>query len=230
MKYEQIEELQEKIGYRFNNSALLIQAMTHSSYANDNMKNKLCSNERFEFLGDSLLGMTVALIIFSSEPSLKEGTMSKLRADFVCEKNLAELASAFDLGSYIMLSKGEYNSGGRTRPSILADAFEAILAAMYLDGGFDPVFSFISDCYKSHVNKPIQKSADYKTMLQELIQLMPGTAYFYNLSAETGPDHDKTFHVEVIVDDEVFGKGVGKTKKGAEQEAARIAIDKIKQK
>ncbi|MCL2222746.1 MAG: ribonuclease III [Oscillospiraceae bacterium] len=228
MKYEQLAQLQDKLGYKFNNSALLIQAMTHSSYANDNMKNKLCSNERFEFLGDSLLGMVVALIIFSDGPSLKEGSMSKLRADFVCEKNLAELASTLDLGSYIMLSKGEDNSGGRTRPSILADAFEAILAAMYLDGGFDPVFEFISDCYKLHIEKPMQKTADYKTMLQELIQLTPGTTYFYNLCAESGPDHNKTFHVEVVIGDEVLGRGIGKTKKGAEQEAARLAVDKLK--
>jgi len=228
MKYEHLEELQGKIGYKFSDSTLLIQAMTHSSYANDNMKNKLCSNERFEFLGDSLLGMVVALIIFSDRPSLKEGSMSKLRADFVCEKNLAELASSLDVGSYIMLSRGEDNSGGRKRPSMLADAFEAILAAMYLDGGFDPVFDFISSLYKLHIEKPVQKTTDYKTVLQELIQLRPDTNYLYNLRAETGPDHNKTFHVEVIVDDEVLGEGSGKTKKGAEQEAARIAVEKLK--
>lgn len=228
MNDEQLAELQEKIGYRFNNTNLLIQAMTHSSYANDSMKDRFCSNERLEFLGDSLLGMAAALIIFSEEPPLKEGRMSKLRADFVCEKYLAELASELNLGSYIMLSRGEDNGGGRTRPSILADAFEAVLAAMYIDGGFDPVFNFISECYKSHIKKPVHKSADYKTMLQELIQLTPGKTFFYNLNDESGPDHDKTFHVEVVVDGEILGAGVGKTKKGAEQEAARIAIKALK--
>jgi ribonuclease-3 len=172
--------------------------------------------------------MIVALIIYSGNPLQKEGSMSKLRAEFVCEKNLAELATALDLGSYIKLGKGEEITGGRTRPSILADAFEALLAAIYLDGGFEPVYDLISNRFTLHSKKPKEKRTDYKTLLQELIQLTPDKVYYYNLSEERGPDHDKTFHVEVIVDDVILGSGVGKTKKSAQQEAAKEALEKLK--
>ncbi|MCL2249038.1 MAG: ribonuclease III [Oscillospiraceae bacterium] len=228
MNNEQLLKLQEQLNYTFKNKTFLAQAMTHSSYANDSMGDRSLSNERLEFLGDSLLGMIVALIIYSGNPLQKEGSMSRLRAEFICEKNLAELAITLDLGSYIKLGKGEENTGGRTRPSILADAFEALLAAIYLDGGFEPVYDLISSRFTLHSKKPKEKIADYKTLLQELIQLTPDKVYYYNLSDERGPDHDKTFHVEVIVDDVVLGTGVGKTKKGAQQEAAKEALEKLK--
>ena len=227
MNERQISEIQDKLSYFFDDPALLIQSLTHSSYANENMKSGITSNERLEFLGDSLLGMTVAVLIYENKPELTEGQMTKLRAELVCEKSLAVLADEFSLGTYIMLGRGEENGGGRSRPSILADAFEAILAAIYLDGGFEPTMRFVTDCFRRHLDGQLRSNSDYKTLLQEMIQEKPGHTHVYDIIDETGPDHDKTFTVEVMLNGKPFGTGTGKSKKSAEQAAARVAIQNI---
>ena len=227
MNERQISEIQNKLGYFFENPELLIQSLTHSSYANENMKSGMASNERLEFLGDSLLGMTVAVLIYENKPELTEGQMTKLRAELVCEKSLAALANEIGLGAYIMLGHGEENGGGRRRPSILADAFEAVLAAIYLDGGFKPTICFISDRFKRLLDDPLKSNSDYKTLLQEMIQVRPGQIHVYEIIGETGPDHNKTFTVEVKLNGKPYGTGIGKSKKSAEQEAAKAAIDNI---
>jgi ribonuclease-3 len=223
----QITLLSEKLGYRFNDCTLLVQALTHSSYANERKKSGLESNERLEFLGDSLLGMTVALLIYENKPQMSEGEMTKLRAELVCEKYLALIASALDLGSCLLLGRGEESGGGRSRSSLLADAFEAIIAAIYLDGGFESARQFVLRFFEDGLNKPIQSNSDYKTKLQEVIQLNPGQTHVYEPVNEEGPDHDKTFTVRVTLNGKAIGTGTGKSKKSAEQEAAKAALEKI---
>jgi len=221
----QISELQEKLNYNFNDPELLIKALTHSSFANEGTKKDNASNERFEFLGDSLLGMTVALFIFNRKPELSEGQMTKLRAELVCERSLAELALELDLGAYILLGRGERNTGGSKRPSILSDAVEAVIAAMYLDGGFEPVKQFVSDIFAPRLSSSSKGFTDYKTRLQETIQGKHGQTLVYELIDELGPDHDKSFVVDVKLNSLTLGTGKGKSKKRAEQEAAKAAIN-----
>jgi len=220
----QISKLQEKLNYSFKDRKLLKKSLTHSSFANEGAKKDSASNERLEFLGDSLLGMTVALLIFKSKPELSEGKMTKLRAELVCERSLAKHALELDLGSYILLGKGEQNTGGRDRPSILSDAFEAVIAAMFLDGGFEPVLKFISSIFTPRINDPVKSITDFKTILQEMIQDKPGQSLEYIIANEDGPDHDKSFTVEVKLNSKMIGTGKGKSKKRAEQEAAKAAI------
>jgi len=222
-----LEKLQEKLNYSFKDPTLLKSALTHSSYANENPKTSMPNNERLEFLGDSLLGMTVALLIYNNKNKQTEGQMTTQRAELVCEKSLASIASELDLGSYLFLGKGEENGGGRSRPSILADAFEAVLAAMYIDGGFEPIKEFISGCLETRLNRPVQIYKDYKTRLQEVVQLKQGQSLVYEMVSQQGPDHDKSFTVEVKVNGKTVGKGTGKSKKSAEQEAAKAAINVI---
>jgi len=224
----QINELQIKLGYSFKDPTLLVKSLTHSSYANEGSGKNNVSNERLEFIGDSLLGMTVALLIFNNKPELSEGQMTKLRAELVCEKSLAEIAREFDIGEYILLGRGEKNSGGHKRPSILSDALEAIIAAMYLDGGYQPVEKFISDIFIPRIISPPKGFTDYKTMLQEAIQVKPGQTLVYEKTDEHGPDHDKSFTVEVKLNGQTIGVGNGKSKKSAEQEAAKTAVKTIK--
>ena len=227
MNQLQIKELQDKINYSFNDTELLIKSLTHSSFANENLRDNDASNERLEFLGDSLLGMTVALLIFEVEPQLSEGQMTKLRASLVCEKSLVTIAKELCLGKYLLLGRGEEHGGGRNRSSILSDAFEALIAAIYLDGGHEPVHRLISALFKPVINDPPSGSADYKTKLQEMIQKKPGQVLSYELTGELGPDHDKSFLVSVILNGEKIGTGTGKSKKNAEQEAARSAVESI---
>jgi len=224
----QINNLQKKIDYYFNDPALLIKALTHSSYANEGVKKDSASNERLEFLGDSLLGMTVALLIFNSKPELSEGQMTKLRAELVCEKSLAEIALELDLGAYILLGRGEKNTGGQKRPSILSDTLEAMIAAMYLDGGYVPVEQFVTRIFIPRITNPDKSITDYKTVLQEVIQCKPGQTLIYEVTGEQGPDHDKYFTVDVKLNSQKLGTGEGKSKKRAEQEAAKAAIKIIK--
>jgi len=223
----QLKELQKKLGYVFTNPEILTQALTHSSYANESLKNAEASNERLEFLGDSLLGMTVALLIYNKKPNLSEGQMTKLRAELVCERSLATLALEFDLGKYLFLGRGEENGGGRSRPSILSDAFEAVVAAIYLDGGYDAAEQLISALLSSAVDNPLPSITDFKTHLQEIIQCKPGQSLVYKVSDEQGPDHAKSFTVDVKLNAKVIGTGIGKSKKNAEQEAAKAAISNI---
>jgi len=225
MNEQQLTELQEKLNYIFNDPNLLIKSLTHSSYANEKMKSSSESNERLEFLGDSLLGMTVALLIYNNKPNLTEGKMTKLRAELICERSLATIALELNLGSYLLLSRGEENGGGRNRPSMIADAFEAVLAAVYLDGGYKPVERLISAFFVPLMNSPIHSYSDYKTVLQELVQVKPGQTLVYDKTGEYGPDHNKLFTVEVKLNGKTVGTGSGKSKKSAEQEAAKTAIE-----
>ena len=220
----QIEELQKKLEYDFTDQTLLIKSLTHSSYANEGTNKNNVSNERLEFLGDSLLGMTVALLIFNSKPELSEGQMTKLRAELVCERSLATIALDLDLGEHLLLGRGEKNTGGQDRPSILSNTIEAIIAAMYLDGGHKPVEKFVSSIFSERISSPFNGLTDYKTRLQETIQGKSGQNLVYKLVSEEGPDHEKSFTVEVDLDGETIGTGKGKTKKGAQQEAAKAAL------
>ena len=224
-----MNELEEKLDYNFKNPALLKAALTHSSYANENKKGGAVSNERLEFLGDSVLGMTVSALIYKNKPDMPEGQMTRLRAELVCEKSLASLAVTFGLGECLLLGRGEEKGGGRTRPSILADAVEAVLAAIYLDGGFEPVTKLITEHLTSQAERMQLENFDYKTALQEVIQEKggqggQGQALSYHTIDESGPDHMKSFTVEVRLDGEVLGRGSGKSKKEAEQTAAKSAL------
>lgn len=215
----------EAIDYTFKDKNLVTTALTHSSYANE-FHDGTKYNERLEFLGDSVLSIVVSDYIYLNCPDLPEGKLTKLRASLVCEKSLYQYAKQIDLGSYIRLSRGERNSGGDDRPSILSDAFEALIAAIYLDGGIEPARKFILRFVIPDISssKP-KKFKDYKTTLQEIIQKNPEERLTYVLVKETGPDHDKHFVVEVHLNSNVIGKGGGRSKKEAEQQAAREALE-----
>ncbi len=219
-----MKELEEKLGYHFKNPKYLETALRHSSYANEK-KNRGDSNERLEFLGDSVLGFVVADYLFKKFPSLPEGDLTKKRAALVCEKACCGFSRKLDIGRYLLLSRGEQNSGGRERPSILADAFESVTAAVYLDGGMEEARKFIMKFVLPLLEEEKPKAfKDYKTLLQEIIQKNPGETLEYALTGESGPDHDKHFSVEVLLDNNVIGKGGGRSKKEAEQQAAREAL------
>ena len=220
-----INELEKAIGYLFHNITLLQNALSHSSFANERWHDSLKSNERLEFLGDSVLGMVVADYLYRTFPNRPEGELTRMRADMVCEKTLATVANSLDLGRHLMLGRGEELGGGRSRESILADAVESVIAACYLDGGMEAAVQFIQKFIL--VNVPVTKlhNADYKTALQELVQQKKNQVLAYNLVGESGPDHDKQFQVELTLNDEVVGVGVGTSKKRAEQAAAKVAIE-----
>lgn len=220
-----MNNFEKNLGYEFKNKALLKRALTHSSYANEN-RSAEGSNERLEFLGDSVLSVIVAEHIFRNFKHLPEGELTKIRASVVCESALYEFSKELDIGSYLLLGKGEVINGGNKRPSILADAFEAVLAAIYLDGGIESarkhVLRFV-DPKLRHLTTVAFK--DYKTALQEVIQKNPEEELQYVLTGESGPDHAKVFTVEVHLNSNVIGKGKGPSKKRAEQEAARQALE-----
>ena len=221
-----LKELEERIDYWFEDKDLLFDAMTHSSYANEHRGAGLTSNERLEFLGDSVLGVVVADYLFHEHPDMPEGELTRTRAALVCEGSLHEAAKGLDLGRYLRLGKGEDTGGGRKRPSILADATEAMLAAVYLDGGMAAVRPIIRSLI---LDKEREKAADrdYKTALQELVQRTPGAAVSYALVRESGPDHCRSFEMEASVEGKVIGTGAGRTKKEAEQMAAKAALEKL---
>ena len=220
-----IKELETAIGYRFHNIGLLQNALTHSSFANERWHNSLMSNERLEFLGDSVLGMLVADYLYRTFPNRPEGELTRMRADMVCEKALAVVANQIGLGEHLLLGKGEEQGGGRNRDSILADAVESVIAALYLDGGMDAALQFIQRFVLTHVPVTKLNNADYKTALQELVQQKRNQTLAYTLVGESGPDHDKQFRVELTLNGKVIGHGVGSSKKRAEQDAARVAIE-----
>lgn len=219
-----IKDLEAAIGYRFQNISLLQNALAHSSYANERWHNSLMSNERLEFLGDSILGMVVAEYLYRSFPDRPEGELTRMRADMVCEKTLAAVAGRIDLGRHLLLGNGEEQGGGRTRDSILADAVESVIAASFLDGGMEAAREFIRKFILVEV--PVKKlhNVDYKTSLQELVQQKKNQTLAYTLVGESGPDHDKRFDVKVTLNGTVVGLGSGSSKKRAEQDAARAAI------
>jgi ribonuclease-3 len=220
-----MKKLQENMGYFFKNPELLKTSLSHSSYANE-IKKGAKSNERLEFLGDAVLSIIVSDYLFKNYTHLPEGELTKLRASLVCEKNLAEYAKDIKLGEFVLLGKGEELNGGRERSSILADAFEAVLAALYLDSDLETATEYILKFVKNQLNTTKEVNfKDYKTILQEIIQQNREEKVRYILTDEFGPDHDKKFVVEVHLNSNVIGKGQGRSKKEAEQQAAREALE-----
>lgn len=220
-----MQSLEAKLKYKFKNIELLKNALVHSSYANE-VRGNTHSNERLEFLGDSVLSVIVAEHIFNNFPQMPEGELTRVRASLVCEKSLCALSRELCIGEYLLLGRGEDKNGGRERDSILADAFESVLAAIYLDGGMEAAKKHVSATVlrdlKNHSEEDTFK--DYKTTLQEIIQRNPEESVSYTLVDETGPDHNKQFTVAVKLNSNVIGTGVGKSKKQAEQMAARQAL------
>ena len=222
-----IKELEKAIGYQFRNISLLQNALTHSSYANERWHNSLLSNERLEFLGDSVLGMLVADYLYRTFPDRPEGELTRMRADMVCEHTLATAANRIGLGAHLQLGHGEEQGGGWTRESILADAMESVIAASFLDGGLEAALKIVRQFILVEV--PVKKlhNADYKTALQELVQQKKNQVLSYAMVGQSGPDHDKKFDVEVSLNGRVVGKGSGSSKKRAEQMAAKAAIENL---
>lgn len=224
-----MKTIEEKIGYRFRDPELLRQALTHSSYANERGWGRLGCNERLEFLGDSILGYFTAEYLYRGYPDKPEGEMTKLRAELVCETSLAKVAEALELGKALLLGRGEELGGGRGRPSITADAVEALLAAVYLDGGAEEARRFVYTFILSNAPRAAREgSHDFKTLLQELVQRDGAESPLYRMTGESGPDHCKVFSAEVLVDGRALGEGSGRSKKEAEQNAARDALEKLK--
>lgn len=227
MSMEKLKELEEKIGYQFQDINLLKNALTHSSYANEHRMPKFANNERLEFLGDAVLELVTSEFLFHNKKKMVEGTMTKMRASMVCEPTLAFCTREFNLGSYLLLGKGEELTGGRERDSIVSDAMEALIGAIYLDGGFANAKEFINRFILSDLEHK-QLFFDSKTILQEMVQSSADGTLSYELIREEGPDHDKRFVVQVMIGKEPAGVGSGRTKKAAEQEAAYAAIKKLK--
>ena len=222
--------LEERLGYSFRNRALLETALTHSSYANENRASGIVCNERLEFLGDSVLGVTVADFLYRHFSDMPEGRMTRLRAELVCEQSLHRVALELHLGEYLRLGKGEEHNGGRKRASILSDAVEAVIAAMYLDAGMETAAGFIHRCLLDDVRAiETPTFTDYKTSLQELVQRHSGQVLSYELVGEEGPDHAKTFRVQVCLNGDPIGRGTGRTKKEAEQAAAANALEALRE-
>ena len=224
---EQIKEFQEKIGYQFQQEGLLRQALTHSSYANEHRMKKLSDNERLEFLGDAVLEIVTSDFLYHEHSDVPEGELTKKRASLVCEPSLAYCARQFGLPKFLLLGRGENMTGGRNRDSIISDATEALLGAIYLDGGFEPARAFVLHFILNDIERK-QLFYDSKTIFQEIVQEKGLQPVEYVLTEEKGPDHDKQFTVEVRVNGEVFGCGTGHTKKAAEQAAAYQAIQEKK--
>ena len=218
-----MESLENKLGYRFRNRDLLGEALNHSSYANEH-RGGLGSNERLEFLGDSVLGFVSAEYLFRLHADLPEGDLTRMRAALVCEQSLYEVAKMLDLGSYLKLGRGEEAGGGRKRQSILADAVEAVFAAVYLDGGIEKARELIIRVLLSRA-PAAEERKDYKTTLQEVVQRRSGQVLTYHMVAQSGPDHNKKFLFEVRLNDRPVGRGEGRSKKEAEQAAARDALE-----
>ena len=223
-----MDKLEEKIGYHFHDRELLQTALTHSSYANEK-HGEAQSYERFEFLGDSILGLTAAEFLFRYEPALPEGQMTRLRAELVCETSLHRTALELGLGAYMRLGRGEELTGGRERPSILADMVESIIAAIFLDSGLEAAQRFIRErVLRDAQIGEAHRFTDYKTELQELVQRRSDGQIRYEQIGESGPDHDKRFTFRVSVNGESAGEGTGRTKKEAEQQAARMALEALR--
>ena len=222
-----IKDLEIAIGYRFRNITLLQNALAHSSYANERWHDSLKSNERLELLGDSILGMAVAEHLYRNYPDRPEGELTRMRADMVCENALAAIAGRIGLGEHLLLGHGEEQTGGRTRNSILADAVESVIAACFLDGGMDAARGFIDRFVLTDVPVRKLRNADYKTALQELVQQKKNQQLTYKLTGESGPDHDKHFEVAVLLNGSTVGTGTGSSKKRAEQDAARAAMEHL---
>ena len=225
-----LRELEEQLGYHFEEIGLLDNALTHRSFANENPSLPCGDNERLEFLGDAVLELAVSDTLMKKFPDYTEGQLSKLRASVVNEQPLAELARRFRIGEFLLLGRGEETSGGRTKPSLLANAFESVLAAMYLDGGFDRTAAIIRRLFEPLIEEGVITVVyrDYKTAVQEIIQTRFREAPRYLLVSETGPDHDKCFETSLVIGERMIATGKGKNKKEAEQQAARMAMEEIR--
>ncbi len=223
-------ELEQKIQYFFKNISFLEESLQHSSWVNENPEKNLRDNERLEFLGDAVVNLAVATCLMERFPELNEGDLSRIRANLVNETQLADLARGLDLGPYLLLGRGELLTNGREKNSILADAFEAVVAAVYLDGGFNAAFGFVQKCFDPLFIDAVSPDSnlDFKSRLQEIVQTRQTEMPEYKIIKESGPDHDKTFHVQIEVFD-IAAVGVGKSKKMAEQDAARNALELLKE-
>lgn len=220
---DRLKELEQKIGYKFRDFSLLERAMMHSSYTNERSLPKYQCNERLEFLGDAVLELVSSEFLFKGSPKMPEGELTKTRASMVCEPSLALCARDIDLGSYLLLGKGEEATGGRMRDSVTSDAMEALIGAVYLDGGFTSAKEFIHRFVLTDLEDK-KLFYDSKTILQEMVQAEKLGMITYRLVKTEGPDHNKSFHTEVLIGNKVSGKGVGRTKKASEQQAAYEAI------
>jgi ribonuclease-3 len=224
-----LKKLQQELLYEFKKTDILAQALRHSSFVNENLELDIQDNERLEFLGDAVLNLVVGHVLMKRYPELNEGDLSKIRAGLVNESQLASIAEQMDLGSYIQLGKGEIQTKGWEKKSILANAFEALIAAVYLDGGFDAAFNIIDDRFSPLFDDVVTSPAnqDYKSQVQELVQMKRQEMPVYTVVRESGPDHNKTFRVRLEVG-EMQAEGAGKSKKAAEQEAARKGLELLK--
>ncbi|MDX8045022.1 ribonuclease III [Gracilibacillus sp. S3-1-1] len=222
------KELQDKLGIVFQNEQLLRQAFTHSSYVNEHRKKKLTDNERLEFLGDAVLELGVSQYLYREYAELAEGDLTKLRASIVCEPALVRFAESLDFSKYVLLGKGEEMTGGRNRPALLADVFEAFIGALYLDQGYDKVITFLrSYVYPEITTGAFSHTMDYKSQLQETAQQSKNRLVEYDIVDEKGPAHDREFFSVVTINGKTVGKGIGRTKKEAEQRAAKQALDSM---
>lgn len=219
-------ELERGLGYRFQDKRLLENALTHSSYANERRDGRT-SNERLEFLGDSILGFVVAEFLYRTHPNQPEGDLTRIRADLVCERNLAKAAGSIRLGEFLLLGHGEDHGGGRFRDSIVSDAMESVIAAAFLDGGFQAARGIIERLILTDLPTGRPGNFDYKTMFQELVQREKDQLIHYELVGQSGPDHDKVFMVDVLLNGKKVGHGRGRSKKKAEQAAAEQAIQSL---
>ncbi|MFO1519030.1 MAG: ribonuclease III [bacterium] len=229
---KKLKILEKKLGVRFWKRELLKRALTHKSYANERKLDAACHNERLEFLGDAVLELVVSHTLMDLYPEAPEGELSKLRASMVNEKTLAALARSFDIGDMLFLGRGEEMGQGREKSSLLSDAYEAVLGAIYLDRGFKKAFKVVRKHAEILISKVTQEGfyKDYKTQLQETSQTLFKTVPRYRLVDEEGPDHDKTFKVNILINNEIYGVGSGKSKKDAEQNAAREALEALEKK
>jgi len=230
-RLEELNELQERIGIAFNDVEILSTAFIHPSYTNEQNPVTHENNQRLEFLGDAVLELVVSHYLYEKYPAMAEGQMTKARAYTVCEQSLARAASIMSLMDFIVLGKGEENTGGREKPSIMADTFESLVGAIYLDKNLDTAREFIIKNLKDAIQKAAEgeEARDYKTMLQEILQKSSPDRVYYEVVKEEGPDHAKIFYVEVLWKGEVRGRGSGKSKKEAEQLAAKQALNNLKQ-
>lgn len=229
-RIEKLKELSGKLGYGFRDINLLNKALTHRSYANEMSSASVKDNERLEFLGDSVLDLIVSRYLFFKGPDFKEGDLSRIRSHVVNENALASIAKQLSLGDYLLLGRGEDSTGGREKNSLLSNAFEAVIAAIYLDSSFETSYHILLEILKESMSEAANPRSvqDYKGNLQKYIKIEKGTNPYYKLIDESGPDHSKTFTVQVCVNNELFGIGVGRTKKEAEQEAAKVTFEALK--
>jgi ribonuclease III len=229
IREQEYEQLYERLGYRFQNYTLLRQALTHRSFVNETGDPEIEDNEKFEFLGDSVLGLVISDFLFQNFPRFREGDLSRVKSHVVSEPFLAEIARQLDLGTFLLLGKGEAASGGHEKNSLLSNCYEAIVASIYLDGGIEAAWKFLLSCFQERIEILIEQQhiLDHKSLLQEHSQEMFNCTPVYRLRQITGPDHDKTFEVELLIKREVFSMGSGKNKKEAEQAAAKEALAKL---